>query len=546
MLPAIARSVGLPILVIALAGCSRPGPDAPVSGPSPGQLRLATTTSTDDSGLLRAILPAFEQANRCRVDVVAVGTGQALEIAGRGDADVVLVHSPAAEATFLQEGHGAERFDVMYNDFVLVGPRDDPAGVGRASSARDAFKAISTAKAPFVSRGDRSGTHAKELSFWAALDLIPGETQAWYTSIGQGMGETLVFANEQDAYTLGDRATYVSMRGKLPNLIVVCGGTRLEDNRDRELLNAYGVIPVSPARHPNVNARLAATFVEWMISPETQRRIGEFGRDRFGEALFRPDSAEYKATRALRVSSGGSTRTFTLADLQALPHATVPDYEVVGVKRGPLGKATWTGASVKDVLLAVDPALGDRRNSDRRMTVRSSDGYAATLKWEEVFGTPRGGEALYNVKGCNECHGVEGEGTAPAGKRPAPRLAGAAWDPDRVRRVLRSGHDAHGGLNPYDDAQLNDRDLRAILSWLDDSHPSPKAAQGPPASGARAPAAAWLPDSRRTLTLVAYEKNGKPMTGRDGLLQLVVGIDQFAGRYAHWVASIEVTDGRGR
>ncbi len=269
------------LLLAAAVGC---GPQ------EPEVLRLATTTSTADSGLLDAILPAFEEANNARVDVVAVGTGQAIELGEAGDADVILVHARAREDAFVAEGHGTERRDVMYNDFVIVGPADDPAGVVGMSSAAEALAAIAAAGAPFASRGDDSGTHTKEMSLWEAAGVTPDPAGGWYNSLGQGMGETLIFANEAGAYTMTDRGTFLSMRDNLPNLVVVVGGESIADNADPKLLNPYGVIPVNPEKSEAINAELAQKFAEWLTSPEVQTMIGEFGVETFGQPLFYPNA----------------------------------------------------------------------------------------------------------------------------------------------------------------------------------------------------------------------------------------------------------------
>lgn len=258
--------------------------------PEPTVLRLATTTSTADSGLLDAILPDFEQKYNVRVDVVAVGTGQALEIGTKGDADVVLVHARAREDKFVADGDGIDRRDVMYNDFVLVGPTADPAGVGGSALAKEAFAKIAEVQAPFASRGDDSGTHTKEKSLWAAASITPTVDSGWYLSVGQGMGETLLFANEKLAYTLADRGTWLSMQDKLPELTILVGGATIEQNGDKALLNPYGVIPVNPEKHPGVNVELATHFADWLTSAETQQVIGDYGKDTFGQPLFYPNS----------------------------------------------------------------------------------------------------------------------------------------------------------------------------------------------------------------------------------------------------------------
>ncbi len=268
----------------------QPGTPAPTGALAGCTLRLATTTSTDDSGLLDAILPDFEQKYHCQVDVVAVGTGQALEIGSKGDADVVLVHARAQEDKFVEEGNARERFDVMYNDFVLVGPQDDPAGVMDTTSGKAAFKLIADKQATFASRGDKSGTNTKELNIWASAGITPTAEMKWYNALGQGMGETLLFANEHGSYTLTDRGTYLSMRDKLPELVIVLGGSTIDENPDKALYNPYGVMAVNPDKHPGVQFAMATNFVNWIISPETQKAIGEFGVAQFGQPLFYPNA----------------------------------------------------------------------------------------------------------------------------------------------------------------------------------------------------------------------------------------------------------------
>jgi tungstate transport system substrate-binding protein len=262
------------------------------SGPEAGKLILATTTSTADSGLLDFILPDFEQKFNAKVNVIAVGTGQALEIGSKGDADVVLVHSRKGEDQFVKDGNAARRDDVMYNDFIIVGPKDDPARITEMSLGKDAFKAIMDAEQVFVSRGDKSGTNTKELSIWTSTQVTPTAEMPWYTAIGQGMGDTLLFANEKQGYTLTDRGTWLSMTDKLPDLTVLVGGANLAENKDKALLNPYGVLAVNPQKHPNVNADLAQKFVEWILSVETQKMIGGYGVDKFGQPLFYPSAAQ--------------------------------------------------------------------------------------------------------------------------------------------------------------------------------------------------------------------------------------------------------------
>ena len=281
-------------LALLLSACGQSAA-SPTATSAPQTLRLATTTSTDDSGLLDAILPDFEAKYNAKVDVVAVGTGQALELGSRGDADVVLVHSRRAEDQFVADGHAKERFDVMYNDFIVVGPKEDPARIAGMTTAKDAFKAIMDAQATFASRGDKSGTNTKELSLWASLNITPTAEMKWYNALGQGMGETLTFANEQEAYTLSDRGTYLAQKDNLPDLVILVGGNSLEENKDKSLLNPYGVMAVNPDKHPGVNFDLATKFVEWITSVEEQQKISDFGKDKFGQPLFYPSSAAWKA-----------------------------------------------------------------------------------------------------------------------------------------------------------------------------------------------------------------------------------------------------------
>jgi len=279
----------LPILL--LTSCAQTTPAAPQV------LRLATTTSTYDSGLLDAILPVFEAAYSAEVDVIAVGTGQALEIGKSGDADVLLVHSRRAEDAFVVDGFGVERFPVMFNDFVLVGPEADPAGIAAAATGAVALQRISDSQSTFVSRGDDSGTNTKELALWDAAGLAPGESDAWYQSIGQGMGETLQFANEQQGYTLADRGTYLSMAEALPDLIVLFGGVTIADNPDPAMRNPYGVIQVNPADPQAPAAQKAEEFIAWLTSIETQDLIQGYGVDKFGQPLFYPASPAWCEAR---------------------------------------------------------------------------------------------------------------------------------------------------------------------------------------------------------------------------------------------------------
>lgn len=257
----------------------------------PGVLTIATTTSTQDSGLLDVLVPLAEKAINAKIKVIAVGTGQSLKLGEDGNADVVLVHARAQEDDFIKKEFGINRRDVMYNDFVIVGPAADPAKFGSFKKASEAFKAIADAQAPFASRGDKSGTNTKELEVWKAAGVDP--KGAWYSSLGQGMGETLNFSNEKGAYTLTDRATWLAQKSKLGGLKVVFGGDKIDQNPDAILFNPYGVIPVNPARYPQINKDLAEKFAEWITSIDTQKVIASYGTDKYGAPLFYPQSKQW-------------------------------------------------------------------------------------------------------------------------------------------------------------------------------------------------------------------------------------------------------------
>ncbi len=266
---------------------------AALAGASGCHLILSTTTSTQDSGLLDYILPDFQNQFNCKVDVVAVGTGQALAIGQKGDADVLLVHDRPNEDKFVAAGYAKERFDVMYNDFVIVGPKDDPAKIGSMKLGKDAFKAIMDTNSTFASRGDKSGTNSKELQIWATLGITPTKELSWYNALGQGMGETLLFSNEKGAYTLSDRATWLAQKSKLPNLVLLVGGNNIQENADKSLYNPYGVMAVNPDEFANVNKDMAANFVKWITGVDEQKRINTYGVDKFGQQLFFANSAEF-------------------------------------------------------------------------------------------------------------------------------------------------------------------------------------------------------------------------------------------------------------
>ena len=251
--------------------------------PAVARLKLATTTSTDNSGLLSVLLPPFEKMFDVRVDVIAVGTGKALTLGKNGDVDVVLVHARSAEEQFVAEGYGVNRRDVMYNDFIILGPPHDPAGVKGTKDAVAALKSISEKKIPFASRGDDSGTHKREKALWKEAKTEPAGD--WYMETGQGMGATIQVADEKRAYTISDRGTYLAYKDKIEMEILVQGDT------DR-LANPYGIIAVNPAKHPHVNYVNAMALIGWITSVEGQKIIGNYKR--FGELLFYPTAIPAK------------------------------------------------------------------------------------------------------------------------------------------------------------------------------------------------------------------------------------------------------------
>lgn len=269
-------------LMTAVVGCDKQETKAPSQTPTPAakELKLATTTSTEDSGLLDVLLPAFEKDTNYKVKVIAVGSGQAITMGEAGDVDVLLVHSRAAEDKFVADGFGINRRDVMYNDFMIIGPADDPAGIKGSTDAVKAFAAIAQKQAAFVSRADDSGTDKKEKGIWEKAGIKPAGT--WYIESGQGMGDTFRIADEKKAYTLIDRATYLALKDKYKLGIIIEG--------DKSLLNPYGVIPVNPAKFPKVDYEGATKFAEWLTSEKGQKMIGEFGVKEFGQQLFVPDA----------------------------------------------------------------------------------------------------------------------------------------------------------------------------------------------------------------------------------------------------------------
>jgi tungstate transport system substrate-binding protein len=277
--------IGLTLLI---AACGQKAPEAPANP----DLILATTTSTQDSGLLDVLVPMFEEQTGFTVQTVAVGTGAALAMAQEGNADVLLVHAPASEIPLMDSGDCKDRMLVMHNDFIIVGPAADLAGIKGKTVAADAFAMIAKVEAPFISRGDDSGTNKKELSIWKGTDYDPNtDKPAWYIESGQGMGATLTIASEKEAYTLTDRATYLANKENLDLEILVEG--------DAVLLNVYHVMTVNPDKWPKANYDGALAFAKFMTAPDTQSVIGKFGVEAFGQPLFFPDADKTDADLGL-------------------------------------------------------------------------------------------------------------------------------------------------------------------------------------------------------------------------------------------------------
>ncbi|MFH1141688.1 MAG: substrate-binding domain-containing protein [Chloroflexota bacterium] len=283
------------MMALALLSCSSPSATAPATSsqttptpvkPANPEVILATTTSTRDSGLLDILLPRFEDATGYVVKPIAVGSGQAMALGERGEADVLLVHAPESELKFMEAGHGINRRLVMHNDFVIVGPAADPAGIKGMTSAAEGLKKIAAAKAVFISRGDNSGTNQLELKVWSSVGIDP-KGQAWYQESGQGMGATLGIAFDKGAYTISDRATYLATRKNLALETLVEG--------DKALLNIYHVIQINPQKSLRINAEGAKAFSDFMLAPETQQTIGRFGVEQYGQPLFFADAGKAEA-----------------------------------------------------------------------------------------------------------------------------------------------------------------------------------------------------------------------------------------------------------
>ena len=279
------RRLLVPLMAgVLTAGCGAAlVPAGPSTTPPPASrtILLATTTSTQDSGLLDVLVPDFQRKTGYQVKTSAVGTGAALAIGARGDADVVLVHAPSLEADFMKAGNGDRRLFVMHNDFIVVGPPSDPAKI-KGQPVLDALRSVAAARAPFISRGDNSGTDVLEKSLWKQAGITPAKP--WYIEAATGMGQTLQIASEKLAYTITDRATYLSQKAHL-QLDVLNGG-------DPPLLNYYHVITVSPTKFPKVNSAGANAFADYLVHPDTQKLIASFGVEKFGQQLFFPDAGK--------------------------------------------------------------------------------------------------------------------------------------------------------------------------------------------------------------------------------------------------------------
>jgi len=381
-------------------------------------LILSTTTSTQDSGLLPVILPDFEKKFNCKVDVVAVGTGQAIAIGQKGDADVLLVHDRSSEDKFVADGHAKERFDVMYNDFIIVGPKNDPAKVNGMKMAKDGFKAIMDAKAPFASRGDKSGTNTKELSIWATLNVTPTKEMAWYNALGQTMGETLLFSNQQNAYTLTDRATWLATKDKVPNLVIVLGGNNINENADKDLYNPYGTMAVDPVKHPGVSYDMAMNFVKWITSVDEQNAINKYGVDKYGQQLFYAASKEYlQSLQQSQAPAGNLALTITGAvdKEQKLTLAALKGLQVVtlNLEHPKTGKADYQGVRLNALL-----DLAQVKSTGTKLSFSASDGFAVDV-------------ALADARKCTDClvaFGADGSLTTAM-----PGMASSTWVKNLVK-----------------------------------------------------------------------------------------------------------------
>lgn len=342
--------------------------------PATQSMILATTTSTYDSGLLNFLIPIFETANHVKVKIISVGTGQAIATGRKGDADVLLVHARAQEDQFMADGFGLFRDDVMYNDFIIIGPASDPAGIKGMTDATAAFAKLAASGSTFISRGDNSGTNTKENDIWKSAGIKPAGN-SWYVSAGQGMGEVLMMADQKQAYTLTDRATYLSYEnsGKIHLPILVQGS--------QGLLNRYGLMPVNPAKYPTVKADLAVRFADFMTGLPGQELIKSFGVEQYGQTLFFPDSTEWKATRSLDIIlPTGRQVTYRLNDVRKFPVTTINVYPQNNQSLTPV---PYGGVQLIDILKVISPDLA----SAKRLTViaTATDGSHVTLSYDDIY-----------------------------------------------------------------------------------------------------------------------------------------------------------------
>lgn len=347
--------------------------------PATQSMILATTTSTYDSGLLTFLVPIFEKSNHVKVKIISVGTGQAITTGRKGDADVLLVHARAQEDQFMADGFGLFRDDVMYNDFVIVGPASDPAGIKGMTDATAAFTKLAATGSTFISRGDKSGTNTKELDIWKSAGITPAG-QSWYLSAGQGMGEVLMMTDQKQAYTLTDRATYLAYQngGKIHLPILVQGS--------QGLLNRYGLMPVNPAKYPTVKVDLAVRFADFMTGLPGQELIKSFGVEQYGQTLFFPDSTEWKATRSLEILlPTGKEVTYRLNDVRKFPVTTINVYPQNNQSLTPI---PYGGVQLIDILKVISPNLA----SAKRLTViaTATDGSHVTLGYDDIYNARTG------------------------------------------------------------------------------------------------------------------------------------------------------------
>jgi tungstate transport system substrate-binding protein len=347
--------------------------------PATQSMVLATTTSTFDSGLLTFLIPLFEKSNHVKVKIISVGTGQAITTGRKGDADVLLVHARAQEDQFMADGFGLFRRDVMYNDFIIVGPASDPAKIKGMTDATAAFTMLATSGSTFISRGDNSGTNTKELDIWKAAGITPAG-KSWYLSAGQGMGEVLMMADQKQAYTLTDRATYLAYQngGKIHLPILVQGS--------QGLLNPYGLMPVNPAKYPQVKVDLAIQFADFMTGLPGQELIKSFGVEQYGQTLFFPDSTEWKATRSLDiVLPSGKAITYRLNDVRKFPVTTIKVYPQNNQSLTPV---LYGGVQLIDILKVISPDLA----AAKRLTVvaTATDGSHVTLDYDDIYNARTG------------------------------------------------------------------------------------------------------------------------------------------------------------